>query len=302
MALPLGNCAICGAYGPLTFEHIPPESAFNDRRVMLADMQRLLSNQDWQGFENPKGKYKQRGAGDYTLCGKCNNDTGHWYGPQYVKWAYEGMRHLQTIGHAGASLRLPYNIQPLPVLKQIMAMFASACGPSFFSSAPEIRRWVLNPDLPGLSDRFKIYCYFISPKSRSTRQAGITGLVQVGVGSSTFAEIAFPPFGYILCLDSLPNDRGLADISFFRKFRRREFQVIYLNIPIREVNSFFPGDFRTMDEIKKQYLASAEGALKSIPSEVSACLTPAPPTAPTRQRTGTAPPRTPPAAGRRPPA
>src|SRR4029077_19760652 len=33
------------------------------------------------------GKYIQRGAGRHSLCAKCNNDTGTWYGTPYVNFA-----------------------------------------------------------------------------------------------------------------------------------------------------------------------------------------------------------------------
>lgn len=31
-------------------------------------------------------KQNQRGAGKYSLCKKCNNDTGTWYGEEYIKF------------------------------------------------------------------------------------------------------------------------------------------------------------------------------------------------------------------------
>ncbi len=260
MAAPQGHCCICGTYGPLTFEHIPPEAAFNDQRMKLADIQRLLSNTDWESFENPRGgKFQQRGAGAYTLCGRCNSNTGHWYGAQYVTWAYAGMRHLGAVG-SGSSLRLPFMITPLPVLKQIVAMFASACGPKFMDAYPELRQWLLNPRQSGVPDRLGIYCYFVGPDSRATRQSGVSGLMTLGGGNAVFAEIAFPPFGYLMCLDSRPLDGQLKDITFFGQFGLKEFRDIYLRVPVREVNSVFPGDFRTMEQIHTEYLANTKAA------------------------------------------
>ena len=29
----VGKCALCGREGPLSYEHIPPREAFNDKRV-----------------------------------------------------------------------------------------------------------------------------------------------------------------------------------------------------------------------------------------------------------------------------
>jgi len=34
-----GECCICGKIGKLTFEHVPPKAAFNDRGVFQAKME-----------------------------------------------------------------------------------------------------------------------------------------------------------------------------------------------------------------------------------------------------------------------
>ena len=39
-----------------------------------------------------------------------------------------------------------------------------------------------------------------------------------GFRTHTFAEIAFPPFGYILTLNSRPQDRDFADLTHFTQF------------------------------------------------------------------------------------
>ena len=40
MSLTEGKCAICGAFGPLTEEHIPPRAAFNKCTVLEQQMRR----------------------------------------------------------------------------------------------------------------------------------------------------------------------------------------------------------------------------------------------------------------------
>jgi hypothetical protein len=44
-----GKCHICGNTGQLSFEHVPPESAFNDKPIIM------------KPFEGGKGKIQQRG-------------------------------------------------------------------------------------------------------------------------------------------------------------------------------------------------------------------------------------------------
>jgi 5-methylcytosine-specific restriction endonuclease McrA len=87
-----GECCICGYIGELTFEHVPPRAAYNDRRVFEAKMENLLGGEWIPGTAVTNGRYLRRGAGRYSLCGKCNNDTGAWYGTPYVDFGPGGAR------------------------------------------------------------------------------------------------------------------------------------------------------------------------------------------------------------------
>jgi len=51
-----------------------------------------------------------------------------------------------------------------------------------------------------------------------------------------------------MTFDSPPPDSLLLDISYFANFRKNEFMTEYLQMPIREVASYFPADFRTTEE------------------------------------------------------
>jgi len=86
-----GKCHLCGKVGELSFEHVPPRKAFNEKPVVKAKFDEVLGlGPDAQ----IKGPVQQRGMGDYTLCLKCNNDTGSWYGRSFVDWCYQGLEIL----------------------------------------------------------------------------------------------------------------------------------------------------------------------------------------------------------------
>ena len=51
-----------------------------------------------RNIERIKGKISQRGAGGYTLCERCNSDTGAWYGAAFVSWACEAAEILMFTG------------------------------------------------------------------------------------------------------------------------------------------------------------------------------------------------------------
>jgi hypothetical protein len=119
---PDGLCHICGKYGKLSFEHSPPEAAFNHRPLVYAAIKKLIGTSN---LDNPKGRTQQRGAGAYTLCERCNNLTGHWYGGAFVEMAYQGMQILQRAGKA-PTLYYPFHIFPLRIIKHVICMFMNA--------------------------------------------------------------------------------------------------------------------------------------------------------------------------------
>jgi len=128
-----GICCLCGSYGKLSFEHSPPSKAFNDDSVLYSRIQ------DWLVGGNPDaltGETHQRGVGAYTLCESCNTKTGSWYGGAYVELAKQGMQYLERVRSAGG-LHLPFRINPLRVIKQVICMLACASGPQLRRSTKD---------------------------------------------------------------------------------------------------------------------------------------------------------------------
>lgn len=251
MANNFGECRICGMIGKLTFEHIPPEAAFNDRKVFHAKIDQLIGGKWTPGEPLVGARQSQRGAGSYTLCAKCNNDTGSWYGSAYVDFAYQAMILLDR-SKGKMSLAYPYKIFPLRVLKQIIAMFFSACGPGLQKTHPDLVRFVLNRETRILPKNIHIWIYLHSPAdSISTRQSGITGLMSLNGESQVFSEIAFPPFGLIMSFSEKPVHTDLCNIDHFGLETFNTWDVFFLKLPVLPVVSFFPGDFRTVDQIKE---------------------------------------------------
>jgi len=207
---PISECWICQTVGPLTFEHVPPRRAFNDRRIFEADVQELL-NGKWSPGQAPgKGKWEQKGAGRYSLCEHCNNTTGSWYGSAYVEFAQRGAE-LMSASLGELSLAYPFEIYPLRVIKQLAVMFFTACGPGLSKAHPDLVRFVLNRDMRNFPGDLGLFAYFHHPtKSTSIRQSGVTGRLSLDGGSDTFAEIAFPPFGFVLSFTSGSPDPRLS--------------------------------------------------------------------------------------------
>jgi hypothetical protein len=252
----IGQCCICGAEGvQLSFEHIPPRAAFNDQRIFEANIQGMVKGK-WDGQSRPlQGQWVQGGAGKHTLCEKCNNDTGRWYGSVYVAMARQGLNLVIRSGGT-ASLAYPYRIFPLRILKQVTAMFCSACGPSLQKRFPDIPRFVLDRERRYLPYDMKVFAYLIHPsKSVGNRQSPMTGVL-INAKQHLFAEIAFAPFGFVLTGDVTPVNYDLLDITHFGHSAFHHREAVYLKLPVLEVNTWLPGDFSSTEQIKRDLEAN----------------------------------------------
>jgi hypothetical protein len=244
---PTGVCHICGQDGPLSFEHIPPRQAFNDRRVVSVTFEEAIH---LGPDEVPRGEIRQRGMGGYTLCERCNNNTGALYGGQFVDWCYMGMSVL-----AGARgqpvLTYVLHLYPLPVIKEIVTMFFSVNHDRFRTANPELVRFVMNPDSRGLPAKYRFYTYFnTSPRFRSI---STSAMMRLGRSEPILiSEFAFPPYGYVMTIDSDSPDPRLWEITHFTQYERYELAEIGLNLPLLPVHTPFPGDYRTKQEIIEQ--------------------------------------------------
>jgi hypothetical protein len=269
-----GICCICGTHGKLSFEHIPPKRAFNDHGVFEADVIKMLAGA-WVPGEKPKdGKVKQLGAGRYTLCVRCNNDTGSGYAATYVEVAKQAM-FLLWRSRGEMSLAYPYRMFPLRFLKQIVTMFFSACGPGLQEHNPDLVRFVLNRETRILPPKFQFYAYLHHPESSALRQSGLTGVTRGSGNIYVFAEIAFPPFGLIMSVDGdRPIDRRLCNITRLCEYGYRAWDIVYLKMPVLHVTSLLPGDFRTVDEVKRDVAMNEKTAamLLQRPSSGSAII------------------------------
>ncbi len=241
-----GDCHICGIYSKLSFEHVPPRSAFNNHPVFVADAKALIGN--WDGeLGNIKGKIHQLGSGSYTLCEKCNSDTGAWYGNSFADWVYQAFRIL-NFTKGKPTLYYQFRIFPLRVIKQIVCMFFSANGSKFRKANPDLEKFVLNREAKYLRPEIRIYTYY--NLSGISRQSGVTGVLNLAKRRHhTFSEIAFFPLGYVMTFESEVPDNRPVDISFFANYAFNDWKEFSFQLPVLPIYTYFPGDYRAREEL-----------------------------------------------------
>jgi hypothetical protein len=247
-----GICHICGKHGQLSFEHVPPEAAFNNRPIMVVPFDEAIK---LGPRDVAKGRIQQQGAGGYTLCGKCNNDTGSWYGARFVDWCYAGMEMLiKTDGHPGLiCMRRGY---PLEIIKQIITMFFSINPPEFAQANPDLVRFILNKRDRGLSPRFRFFVYY--NLGNKYRTVGISTQGDITTGRVIMmSEVGYVPFGYVMTIGSEPPDPRLFEITGFSRGYFGRYEELKVRPKILPVHLLYPGDYRTQRQIQEDYVRNA---------------------------------------------
>ena len=245
-----GICHLCGFHRQLTFEHVPPEAAFNGQKVLLSDIQKVLAGDMLKELHNPTGKTQRRGAGAYTLCDFCNNNTGSWYGPAYVNFAKQLFPYCRMRPDRVVSLQC--TIKPLNVYKQILVMFCSASSPSVTQKNPALVRYLLNRESRHAGQERVFLGLYDVTNSKASRQAGITGRIDGQGRTQVFSEISFPPFSLVLSAVGGSPDPSLFEITSFKNFELGQISRVSLTLRNLAVNSVFPADYRTVEEIERQ--------------------------------------------------
>ena len=254
----IGVCRICGQYGALSFEHVPPQEAFNKSTVIEYTLE------SWATKRRVKGKQQQGGIGQYTLCETCNNNTGSWYGREYVKWAQIGFdvlsQHSSHFANITQTAVILKNVYPLRFLKQVVTCFFSVINSpqaEFAKNNPALVKFVLDKTETSLPADYQFYLRLYKQSSLKTalRRYPLAGKIDVtytkdesgaiksfeNAEPSAFSEISHPPFMLIMTHGtSFPN---ATNITHFKDYQYDDEVEMTLLLKIGESTSPLPGSF-----------------------------------------------------------
>lgn len=252
-----GICHICLKETELTFEHIPPESAFNNERSKAITGEEFIKTvadtkrKPWD-FSDLKYEQKQRGMGLHSLCKDCNNKTGALYVNEYMKFA-----NTIDMFYSRYDIKVNENfhfmitdISPIRFAKEILAMFCSTID-YLAKNHPIIPELILDKNKRGLdTDKYRLGMFLIRNK-----RIGYTGISALGniynKGIRVVASIDAYPFGFTL--DFNPNKdieyKELDITSFLNSYSYDDLVQLEFSVPVFERNIMFPTDYRKKDEI-----------------------------------------------------
>lgn len=255
-----GECMLCGQTKKLSYEHVPPKQACNSFRVneysfdsFINSESNYFSRKPWD-FSGISGTIKQNGSGGYYLCQDCNSKTGSWYISEYVKLSntFQSIIEEHTPSPGGLCSFCLLEVFPLRILKAIMTMFCDINNNCFGDQ--RLRRFLLEKESNDFDSKtYSVYLYMASPGLR--RLSGYSAMVIDGVGCAGVSEIGSFPIGSILCID---KPRGFTPPGILiNEFGKCEYDqlcnVEFPGIPYLELNSFFPLDYRTKEEINAEF-------------------------------------------------
>ncbi len=248
-------CHICTQKTELTFEHVPPQAAFNNRRMITLNFEEAFNL--GPGDSVTSGKISQKGSGGYTLCQKCNNDTGAWYGAKFVDWCYAAA-DIVIKSKGNPKVLFLKRAFPLEIIKQIVTMFFSANPPAFARNNQELVQFIKIRRLKYLNPKYRFFTYY--NLGGRFRFAGLTAQGSFKSNSVILmSEVGFTPLGFLMTLNSPPPDNRLFEITDFSQYTYDEPRDLTIYPPILPTHMLLPGDYRTAKQIQEDYIKNSRG-------------------------------------------
>ena len=263
-----GVCKLCGELSVLTYEHVPPRSAFNNTPARLIEGREVLKSLDsdrlpWE-FSDLRGRIQQQGKGGYFLCRKCNENSGSWYVPfftEYVQGVFGAIYSNNGIEGVTAMQLRAESIRPLAIFKEIMVLFCDINSGCFGDS--NLRSFLLEKNNTDMFDskKYRVFCYIA--KGPVFRMNGLSiNCHHVNTHKPIFVEmteLSSFPLGFSLYID-LPDGyqpEG-CEITSFSQFHYEDSVSCEITLPVLESNVLFSGDYRTKQEILNTIKGSNE--------------------------------------------
>ena len=244
----------------LTAEHIPPKNAFNSTNVMVLPFEEVVKTMAGAEGRMPwdtkglKGTVLQGGHKKYCLCRECNNNTGSWYMRAYTDFAKTVNAMIQqeglTVGNSYSFVIK--NLYPLRIYKAMMTLICDINNDCLGDKT--LRQFLMDKEDKNIdTSKYSLYMYFVS--TQMPRISGLSGIVSVNnvKDSVLVSEMSSYPIGFALYLDKPANYTPFGiNIDMFATFDYdAKCDLQFGGVPYLDINSQFPADYRSKDDIVK---------------------------------------------------
>ena len=233
------RCWVCGSSEPLTSEHVPPRSAFNERPVILQQVSDEAIRAGYVGWED--GNEQRHGHSFISLCSKCNHRAGRSLVPSYRDFVYQIAERVSTRIPL-EEIRVPTVRNPQLILRQVLMQFVSSNGASFVDVNPWIKPLLLTRREAAIPD--DVYIYLFATQTRGLRTSGISGHVLIDEGRyRILSEFTHWPLGTVLSFTEL-RDLPLFPIREWSRIPFNSKETVDVMLPVNPIASALPVDFR----------------------------------------------------------
>jgi hypothetical protein len=137
----------------------------------------------------------QGGAKSRALCGDCNNRTGRWYNPAYIRLVKHS-EPLATLANVGTVCDIQIAVHPQGVAKQALTTLLATSQPGVVARFPHIRRLLLDAEERGSLAPPRLGLFVRA--NRGGRPTGITMSLNLERRAARLvAEFSFWPLGWL---------------------------------------------------------------------------------------------------------
>ena len=228
---PNGRCNICGEFGPLTEDHVPPKGTLRFPRMQLYRMADALSV---KRSERGQPRNFQRGVKFRTTCKGCNRDVlGRLYDPELVRFSNEIASYLSS----RFSLPSVASFQAKPghiaraVLGHILAIGVERFPRGEMGDAAA--EYVLDPS-GAIPSKLGIY-YWPYPFWDQVAVRGCGWVESFGAPPLVLSLLKFMPLAYMVTWDIPPSfhvpHRNLADLISGSRDKVTQIPVNFTEVP-----------------------------------------------------------------------
>jgi len=238
-----GECKLCRESKELTFEHIPPRSAYNkDRKYSIVKSGDLYQNFYKYNSKKlkPKSRIEQGGIGEHCLCEECNNFLGTNYVREYTHFAKIAKSIIYNNPKDVKCYEFDISdINALKFIKQVISIFICSNDSIFTEIHPELLEFVTKPKSNNLHERYRVYMYLNSEGPNRNGNFSITNT------HGKVCDFAYSPFGFVLSID---NPNQIMEVSEITEFKNYDESIKSTKVRVR-LNKYptfspFPLDFR----------------------------------------------------------
>ncbi len=232
------KCRICASQPATTKEHAPSKKAGNKGRMLHGRVnyeQSVASG--WISWEIRA----TQGNVFESLCGTCNNNTGSWYNPAYVRFAAHGGQFAKP-ENSGRPCQLSVEVHPQRVLKQALTSLLAVSQPGLTTKYPHLRDLVVGKEAKTALAPGHLWLYLMA--NRGSRSSGLGFSINYDrKKGQLIAEFSFWPLGWLFTLDDLPVE-GAVDVSAWSEVQYHDKSVVNVAVPCQWALGPYPADFR----------------------------------------------------------